>query len=386
MAELWKGVDFERLRESLDRDELVEIAQALVRAPSANPPGDEEEIAAVVGRLLGEAGVKDVSIVKADERRHSVLARWGVSGGRVLAWNGHLDVVPVGDETDWRYPPFDAIVADGRLWGRGAADMKGSIACALQAIRILDRAGIAPCGEVVFSLVADEEAGGRYGAGHLLDEGLLPHADAGICGEPTSLEVMSGARGRLWFEVRTFGRSAHASQPERGENAIAAMLQVAEAIAEVDAPTSLTLISGGDGPNTVPDRCSLTLDRRFSADEGADAVRSRILGAIDRLRADSGLHVDIVERACLDAAEVSPDAEIVEVAREATALVTGRPPIVGRMRAATDARFLIAAGIPTVVFGPGDLEQAHTVDESIAIAELIEGALVYAAAMFRFLE
>jgi succinyl-diaminopimelate desuccinylase len=251
---------------------------------------------------------------------------------------------------------------------------------------MLDRAGVEPRGEVVFSLVADEEAGGRYGAGHLLDQGLLPHADAGICGEPTSFEVMTGARGRLWLEVGTFGKSAHASQPERGENAIAAMLQVAQAIAEVDTAASPTLVSGGDGPNTVPDRCSLTLDRRFSADEGADVVRSSILGAVDGLCADSGLRVEVVEHACLDAVEISPDAEIVEVARGATELITGRRPGVGRMRAATDARFLIAAGIPTVVFGPGDLEEAHTVDESIAIAELIEGALVYAATTFRFLE
>ena len=193
MAELRRTVDLERLRDALDVDELVETARTLVCAPSENPPGDEEAVAAAAGQLLQRAGAREVRTVVAETRRHSVLARWGAPGGRVLAWNGHLDVVPVGDWDACPHPPYQGVVSDGRLWGRGAADMKGPIACALQAVRMLDRAGVEPRGEVAFSLVADEEAGGRLGAGHLLRQGLLPEADAGICGEPTNLEVMTGA-------------------------------------------------------------------------------------------------------------------------------------------------------------------------------------------------
>ncbi|HEY3542713.1 MAG TPA: M20 family metallopeptidase [Gaiellaceae bacterium] len=386
MADLPRTVDLERLRDALDVAELVETAQALVRAPSENPPGDEKAVAAVVAQLLRNAGASDVTTVVAEARRHSVIARWGAPRGRVLAWNGHLDVVPVGDREGCPHPPYDGVVSEGRLWGRGAADMKGPIACALQAVRMLDRAGLEPRGEVAFSLVADEEAGGESGAAYLLGQGLLPKADAGVCGEPTNLEVMTGARGRLWFDVTTFGRSAHASQPERGENAITAMLEIADALAEADPRASPTLIAGGAGPNTIPDRCSLTIDRRFSADEGAEAVRARIVGAVGKVRARSRMQVELVERACLDAAEISPDAEIVHVTCAAAESVTGRPTRTGRMRAATDARFLIAAGIPTVVFGPGDLAEAHTPGESIAVAELVQGALAYAAVMCRFLE
>jgi succinyl-diaminopimelate desuccinylase len=385
MAERVRPVDVARLRAALDVNALVATARELVRAPSPNPPGDEATVAAVAAGLLEQAGAREVTIVAADEGRHSVLGRWGDPGGRVLAWNGHLDVVPAGDETTWRHPPYEAVIADGRLWGRGAVDMKGPVACALEALRLLDRAGVEPRGEVVVSLVADEEAGGRHGAGHLLAEKLLPAADAGICGEPTSLEVMTGARGRLWLEITTFGKSTHASQPERGENAIAAMLRVAQALAIADTSATPTLVTGGDGPNTVPHRCSLTIDRRFSAAEGAEAARGRILTTIDRVCSETGLRVEIVEHACLDAAEIAADAEIVSIVRDAAELVTGRRPDVGRMRAATDARFLIEAGIPTVVFGPGDLEQAHTPDESIAIADLVDCALVYAAAIWRFL-
>jgi acetylornithine deacetylase/succinyl-diaminopimelate desuccinylase family protein len=381
-------VELERLRRALDVDELVATAQELVRAPSPNPPGDEAEVAAIAARRLEQAGAREVTTVEAGDRRHSVLARWGAPGGRVLAWNGHLDVVPVADADAWRRPPYAGAVAEGRLWGRGAADMKGPVAAALQALRIVERAGLEPLGEVVFSLVADEECGGSRGAGHLLDRQLLPPADAGICGEPTGLEVLTGARGRLWIEITTLGRSAHASQPERGENAIAAMLRIAGAIADRDAAGAAatpTVIRGGEGPNTVPDRCSLTIDRRFSSSEGADAARARIREAVEHVRAETGARVEVVEHACLDAAEVDLDAAIVHVARDAAALVTGRPSGVGQMRAATDARFLIAAGIPTVVFGPGDLEEAHTVDESIAIADLADGALAYAAAICSFL-
>jgi acetylornithine deacetylase/succinyl-diaminopimelate desuccinylase family protein len=381
-------VELERLRRALDVDELVATAQELVRAPSPNPPGDEAEVAAIAARRLEQAGAREVTTVDAGGRRHSVVARWGAPGGRVLAWNGHLDVVPVADEAQWRHPPFSGAVADGRLWGRGAVDMKGPVAAALHALRIVQRAGLEPLGEVVFSLVADEECGGGRGAGHLLERQLLPPADAGICGEPTGLDVLTGARGRLWIELATFGRSAHASQPERGENAIAAMLKVAAAIADGDTPGTAatpTAIRGGEGPNTVPDRCSLTIDRRFSASEGAEAARAHIRDAVERVCAETGARIEMIEHACLDAAEIDPGAEIVHAVRDAAALVSGRAPGLGVMRAATDARFLIAAGIPTVVFGPGDLEQAHTVDESIAIADLADGALAYAAAICGFL-
>jgi succinyl-diaminopimelate desuccinylase len=384
-----------RLRGALDVDELVATAQELIRCPSTNPPGDEEGVARVIARHLERAGARDVRTVVAAPGRHSVVCRWGEPGGRVLAWNGHTDVVPVGDAEEWRYPPFSGRVAGGRLWGRGATDMKGSVAAVIQALSTIARAGLEARGEVVFSIVGDEECGGQHGSSYLYEHGLLPPADAGICGEPTGLDVLTAARGRLWIDITTYGTSVHASQPERGTNAIVGMLKVAEALEMLDSSlrgrsgaaltATPTVIRGGDSPNSVPDHCTLTIDRRFLASEGADAVRSAISRSIERVRKENGIRIDAIERACLDASEIDPDAEIVQIAREAVADTTGHSPSIGEMRGATDARFLIAAGIPTIIFGPGDLSDAHTVDESVSLEALAAGALVYAAIICRFL-
>ena len=388
----WQG----HLKGSLDFDELVGTAQELIRCSSVNPPGDEETVARVHARYLEEAGARDITTVTASKGRDSVIARWGKPGGRVLAWNGHTDVVPTADETQWRHPPFSALVADGRLWGRGAADMKGSIACVLQAFSMIARAGLELRGEVAISLVADEECGGLLGSGYLYEHGMFPRADAGICGEPTGFDVVTTAQGRLWIELTTFGTSAHASQAELGDNAIKGMQKVLQAfeaqelLSESQAAShhvmlTPTVIRGGDSPNSIPDSCTLTIDCRFLPSEGAKFAREQIAHTVDNVRRDEGIRIEVVERACLDASEIDPSSEIVRTAQEAIRVASGRQSRVGMMRGATDARFLIAAGVPTVIVGPGDLNDAHSVDESVLLDDLVQGSLVYATTMCLFL-
>ena len=271
----WQG----DLKDALDLGELVGTAQELIRCPSVNPPGDEEAVARLLSRYLKEAGARDITTVTAMKGRESVIARWGKPGGRVLAWNGHTDVVPTADDTQWRHSPFAALVADGRLWGRGATDMKGSIACVLQAFSMIDRAGLELQGEVAISLVADEECGGLLGSGYLYEHGILPRADAGICGEPTGFDVVTTAQGRLWIELTTFGTSAHASKAELGDNAIKGMQKVLQAFEKQESESQAvdrrvvltpTVIRGGDSPNSIPDCCTLTIDCRFLPSEGAE--------------------------------------------------------------------------------------------------------------------
>jgi succinyl-diaminopimelate desuccinylase len=385
-----------RLRRALDVEDLVATAQALIRCRSVNPPGDERAAAAAVVAELEKLGAHAVDTVEAAEGRPSIVARWGTPGGRVLAWNGHTDVVPAGDEAAWRYPPFEGRVADGRVWGRGAVDMKGPIAALCQALAMLRQADVPVAGEVLITIAADEETGGRDGSGHLAERGLLGPADAGICGEPSSLDTLVAARGRLWVEIVAKGTSAHASQPQAGRNAVAAILRVAEQLEAIELPgrphplvgaatLTPTMIVGGDSPNSVPDRCVLTIDRRFLPGEPVADVRRQIADAVGRAARASDVEIDVIERACFDASEIEADSDIVAVAGDATEAAIGRRPAIGGMPGSTDARFLIAAGIPTVIFGPGDVREAHTVDESIAIDEMADGALAYAATIARFL-
>lgn len=389
-------VDASQLRRGLDLDELVAVAQELIRYPSVNPPGDESAAAAFVAAELERLGAHAVAVVSAGEGRDSVTARWGKPGGRVLAWNGHLDVVDPGDEASWRFGPFEAHVAEGRLWGRGTADMKGSVAAMLQSLAIIRRLQLPIDGELLITVVADEEAGGKYGAGYLAESGMMGTADAGICGEPTSLRPLVAARGRLWLEVEAIGVAAHASTPELGRNAISAIVDLAGTLSQLelsDAPHPLlgpatltpTMITGGESPNSVAGRCTLTLDRRFPPGQSADTVREQIDDVVAQVMARHHVEWGVVERVRFDSSEIDADSEIVGVAARAVEAVTGSRPEVGGIPGSTDARFLIAAGIPTVIFGPGELALAHTVDESIAVSDLAEGALAYAATIADFL-
>lgn len=383
------------LRELVDTTTLVEVTRELVRCRSVNPPGDERSAAQVVIRHLERIGAREIRTFEPSSGRVSVLAKWGRPGRRALGWNGHLDVVPVGDEAQWQHPPFDAHVAEGRVWGRGTADMKGAIASVLQALELIGRRGTEPDGEVVLSFVADEETGGTLGTSYLADQGLIRGLDAAICGEPTGLNVATAARGRLWLEIIADGRSSHASQPEGGDNAITRMHRVVAALMEVDLPREAhpllgratltpTRIAGGDSPNSVPDRCALTIDRRFLPTEDAEGVRQQIEQALDALAGDRH-HLQIIEHAHFEASEIDPTEPLVATVRTAAARAVGRRPQVTGMPGSTDARFLVRAGVPTVIFGPGDLSRAHSLDESIGISELVDGAAAYAAVIEDFL-
>ena len=384
------------LRSLLDIDELIATAQALIRCPSVNPPGDEREAAAVLAVELEKVGAHEIRTIEAADGRHSILARWGTPSGRVLAWNGHTDVVPAGDESAWRYPPFEGRVADGRLWGRGAVDMKGPIAAFVHALALLRRARTPIAGELEISFAADEETGGRYGTGYLAEQGLLRPADAGICSEPSSLDALVAARGRLWVEIAATGVGAHASQPDLGRNAVRAILKVAEQLEAIELPADAhplvgaatltpTMIAGGESPNSVPASAVLTIDRRFLPDEPVADVRAQIDAAVRRVARSEDLEIRVIERACFEASEIAADSEIAKVAQDATQAAVGRRPAIGGMPGSTDARFFVAAGTPMLIFGPGDVGEAHTTDESIAIGDLADGALAYAATIAGFL-
>jgi succinyl-diaminopimelate desuccinylase len=383
------------LVDAVDVSAVVGIAQALMRCDSVNPPGDERETSRLVAGHLNELGARELDVVKTGDRRASVVARFGAPGGRVLAWNGHTDVVSAGDEAQWTTPPFTPAVRDGRLWGRGAVDMKGPVACLLHALTVIERAGLQLEGEVAISVAADEETGGSLGTGYLAQQGVFDGIDAGICGEPSSLNAVVAARGRLWLELTLIGTSAHASQPELGANAVYAAARVLETLNVMElgsthpllgrATLTPTMIEGGSSPNSVPDRCMMTIDRRLLPSDDAAQVTSQIQAVLEQARIQEGIEYNIVQRALFEPTEIDPESEIVLTVQDATELAIGRRAEATGMSGSTDARFLIGAGVPTVIFGPGDASEAHVIDESIAIEDLRRGALAYAAIICRFL-
>jgi succinyl-diaminopimelate desuccinylase len=381
---------------AVDADEVLALAQALIRARSENPGATEDEAADLVtGVLLGLGAAPHT--VRGEAGRPSVVATMGAGAGSTLAWNGHLDTVPAGSRDTWSVDPFAGEVVDGRLVGRGACDMKGPVAAALAGAAALVRAGIELAGSLTFHLVADEELAGTHGTQVLRDHGLLTQA-AAIVGEPSNLEVALAERGGAWVTATTYGAAAHGSQPHRGVNAITGMarflLRLEEVVPDTVHPlcgratVNAALIEGGSAPNMVPDRCVVDIDRRtIPGETDPDKVLAPFRTLADGLRAeDPTLNLRTEIREWIDAAESPVDAPIADAIRVATTAETGTtPPDVG-FTGITDARFYLNdAAIPTVIFGPGDLSLAHTADESIAVEELVTGARTYARIFASFL-
>jgi succinyl-diaminopimelate desuccinylase len=368
----------------------------LIAAPSENPGGTEDAVAAVAGDLLAELDA-NVEVVRSDDGRPSILARIGGGDRPRLAWNGHLDTVPVGDASTWSSDPFGGAVVDGRLVGRGACDMKGPIASALAAAAAVRRAGPAFGGTLDLHLVADEELAGVHGTRVLHERGLLDQ-DAAVIGEPTELEIALAERGGAWVTARAHGKAAHGSQPHLGTNAIVSMsrlvLRLPEALPEREHPlvgrptVNVALVAGGTAPNVVPDRCEVEIDRRtVPGEDDPDEVLAPFRRLIDRLRQEHPeVEVDVEIREWTEAAETSGDTSIAAVARGAVEEETGSPPPFVGFTGITDARFYINdARIPTVILGPGSLSLAHTANESVGVDELLAAARVYARLFVGFL-
>jgi acetylornithine deacetylase/succinyl-diaminopimelate desuccinylase len=381
---------------AVDADEVLAIAQALIRARSENPGTTEDAAAEVVTGVLLALGAAPET-VRGDAGRPSVVATIGGGAGPRLAWNGHLDTVPAGSLDTWSVDPFAGEVVDGRLIGRGASDMKGPVAAALVGAAAVVRAGIELQGSLTFHLVADEELAGTHGTLVLRDRGLLTQ-DAAIVGEPSNLEIALAERGGAWVTATTYGAAAHGSQPQRGVNAITAMARFLIRLHEVvpdtvhplcgRATVNAALIEGGSAPNMVPDRCVVDIDRRtIPGETDPEKVLAPFRSLADDLKTDDpafDLRTEI--REWILAAESPADTPIAEAIRTATADQTGAvPPDVG-FTGITDARFYLNdAAIPTVIFGPGDLAVAHTANESIGVEELVTGARTYARIFASFL-
>lgn len=365
---------------------IVRLLLDLIAVPSVNPAflplGDVRAGEARVGELVAEtarSGGLDVTQVDAVPGRANIIARLRPSGPvrhRVLL-APHLDTVG--------FPALDALLrpklASGRIIGRGACDTKGCVAAMLSAVLAVAKSGRRPMStEIVFLGLVDEEngqAGSRFHARH------GDKADLAVVGEPTRLEVVTAHKGDVWLQLRTRGRSAHGATPRLGRNAVHAMARVVEAL-EVDysaelaarahpllgAPTlNVGVIRGGTQPNIVPDECVISVDRRTLPGETEAGVKREIAALLRRKKLKA--EFENLRLSACDPLETDPRLPLVRSLCRAA----GRRRTLG-VHYFCDAAPLAAGGIPSVVFGPGDIAQAHTDDEWISVASLERGAQV----------
>jgi len=288
-----------------------------------------------------------------------------------------------------QFPPFGAEITEGKLYGRGAADAKGPLAAMIVALESIVSEGARVAGRVVLAAVSYEE---ESGLGTHAEVVSGTRADAAVVGEPTGLDVCAAHKGVLRLRVTTRGRSAHASEPWEGINAISKMARVIVALDELAAaiganrdhllgPATLatTVIEGGIGRNVVPPSCSILLDRRLLPSDSAAEARREVETVLARLAAsDVDLRADVEEVSLAEAAETAPESTIVRAALSARDAVLGGPSRAVGFGACCDMWHLAnEGGIPTVILGPGSLSQAHKTDEHIEVADLERAVEIY---------
>ena len=375
------------LRRAVDKHALVGLTRALVAIDTQNPPGNESAAIPVATRAL-EPWSTETRIVEPEPGRGSVVitvpATSGHADAPTLIVNGHLDVVPVVRES-WTRDPFAGELDGDLLYGRGSADMKGGIASAIEAVATLRRLGREQTCNVVFHLVADEELGGGLGCAALDSAGLIA-GDACLDPEPTSMRISVAERGVLTATLTTHGTPGHGSQPHLARSAVADMARIVTALHGADfgdpehprlgRPTANAgAITGGTSANVVAQACSLLLDRRvLPGVTEADAIAS-VRAKVDPLDlAAWDLAVDFFG----SASEIDETHPWVDTVRAAFDSSLGRDAELVGMHFTTDARYVRARGIPAVVVGPGEIEQAHRVDEHVSVNALVDAAALYA--------
>lgn len=375
-----------------DRDAVVELTRALVRAPS--PSGRERPAVDAFVAALHDLGFSRVEV---DEAGNAV-ATLAAGEGPTLVLNGHLDTVPTGDREAWPVDPLAADVVDGAVWGRGSVDMKGALAAMAVAARAVARDGFQ--GTLVVAGMVQEEVGGLgarwFGERHRPDLVLL--------GEPSDLGLRLGHRGRIEARVSLPGRIAHAAKAELGDNAVLRAARYALAVERLALPAD-ALLGGStatvtqvrsfplDGANVVPGRAELTVDYRNVPTDDAVAVLARLQAL------DPGARVDLPDEVARSedgrverryprvnpAYLLAPDHPAVVWARGVLDAALGRPVDVGTWWFATDAPHLARRGAPVLGLGPGDPELAHTTREAMPIASLHAAVHAYRALASAFL-
>jgi len=400
-------------------DEAAAFTADLVRIPTVNPPGDAyPECARAIGERLARAGC-EVEYLEAEGRPEHTAAhprvnvvgtRRGAAARPLVHLNGHFDVVPAGD--GWTVDPFGGLIRDGRIYGRGACDMKAGLAAAVFAVEAIRRAGVELAGTVEVSGTVDEESGGYAGVAWLAERGRIAagRTDAVIIPEPLGVgRICVGHRGVYWFEVETRGRIGHGSMPFLGVNAVDGMGLVLRAFRDELQPalasrtTAVPVVPegarhatlnvngieggqrvGGIQTPCVADRCRAVFDRRFLLEEGFDATKAEVLDLVARAAG----RMPGVAHAVRDLMVVPPvrtpdDSPVIAALAGAIARVRGEAATLVASPGTYDHKHVAAiAGVPhCVAYGPGELEMAHQPDEWCTISDLTTATKVLALAV-----
>jgi acetylornithine deacetylase len=376
---------------TFSRESVIETLAALVRINSVNPAypdgRPELEIASFVRHFFESRGVRVMEQEVFPNRPNVIAVLPGRDANRRVLLEAHMDTA---SSEGMSIQPYDPRIADGRLYGRGSCDTKGGLAAMMHAVAALAEERATPPCEVWLAATTDEEH--SYRGVVRLCEGL--HATGGVVAEPTGLRLVAATKGCVRFRVRTHGVAAHSSKPHLGRSAISAMARIVLAIEEdarslavrehplLGSPTcNIGVIRGGRQINIVPDECVIEVDRRLLPGETAEAAHA----AYDRLvrgipGADASCDLPMLSDEPLD---TPADSAIVRHASSVLRGLAMHPDPVG-VPYGSDASKLARAGVPSIVFGPGSIDQAHAAVEFVSCEEVQKAFEFYRSFILSF--
>ena len=362
--------------------DAVELLRQLVQIPSPNPPGDTRAIADFVAERMRKLGcdVRQLAPAAKPEALNTI-ATLGSGAPRIML-HAHIDTVPIAaDEAQrWRSDPYAAEVRAGALYGKGSVDDKAPLASMMLAMQTAARSEIK--GTLILVAAAEEEVGGQLGTKWLADEGHLPNSDFIIVGEQTANRAATAHKGVLRATVRVRGKSVHATNPDRGINAIVAMGKVIAALdayhrelslrahAMVGHPTcNIGVISGGSTANAVPDSCAIQLDRRMIPREDPATVQAElqaVLDSVDIAPASASLGDFVYSSWFESRLETALGRTFLDCIQ---AELGAHPGPIGYLPGSDAKHLMTLARGDMIIFGPGSYEQAHAADEHVTLAD-----------------
>lgn len=365
--------------------DVIELLQALVRIPSPNPPGDTSAIAAFIAETMARAGCNVQTLAPPNKpEAPSVIATLG-QGDPVIMLHAHIDTVPIAqnEAAHWHVDPYAAVIEDGRLYGKGSVDDKAPLAAMMSAILQQAPHAAELKGTLVLVAAAEEETGGRLGTRWLADSGHLPTADFIIVGEQTHNRVATAHKGVLRATVRSVGRSVHATNPDRGINAITAMAKAVLALEQyhrelalrqhpiAGSPTcNVGVIQGGSTANAVPDTCFVQLDRRMIPGENPAVVQQeleQVIASVDAAPAQLSVGEYQVSNWFSSSIETPLAQRFLSCVQQ---ILNDHPGPIGYLPGSDAKHLTDTTRGEMVIFGPGSYEVAHAYDEYVEISAL----------------
>ena len=377
------------IKSKIKEEEITNLAQELIKIPSDETAG-EKEVCEYLESYLKSLGMK-VRLQEVLPNRPNIIAEViGDEVGKSIMFNGHVDTVPIGDIKKWSMDPYSAIIKDNKLFGRGSTDMKGSIASMIIAMKFIMNNVKKFNGKIIFTGVMAEETTG-LGTQKIVEENIK--ADMALVGEPSDEKIYRAHKGTMWFNLSTYGKLEHSSESNsESNNAIINMMKLIMEINEISKELetiennlvghpsiNVGLIDGGTKQNMIADSCRISIDRRTLPEEKTDEILDKLRIRLDRLRSlDDRLTFDLEIDTIREAVEVVESEQIVQEVKNALNKVINKNPTISGMKATTDMSILVNQGnIPSVIYGPGFIKQAHTVDEFIEVKRLVESSQVY---------